>query len=350
MSSDERNQKFYPANRPNIIVTGGAGFIGSHLCESLIQNNNVICIDSLIASENYKNLETLLQSPNFYFIKHDINQPIDLLSFPELQNLKIKFQGIQEIYHLACPTSAKNFDQFKVDTLKANSLGMVNILELAMQYQAKVLFTSSSVVYGRRQSGQSSLKEIDLGQVDFTGGRACYDEGKRFAETICFTYRQKYNLDVKVARIFRTYGPRLALFDGQMVADFVLQAINNKPMIIYGDANFDTSLCYVSDIVEGILALMGSKENGPINLGHPQKYFLVDVAKKIIDATSSSSSVEYREPLVFMSPLGLPDISLAKEKLSWFPVVTIDDGLRRTIEYIKAHRLLFQPLVAKYEE
>jgi len=343
------SQKFYPAGRPNILVTGGAGFLGSHLCEILVRDNNVICIDNLLNSFNYHNIESLLQIPNFYFIKKDVNEPLDLLSMSELKNLKIKFQGIQEIYHLACPTSPKNFEKLKIETLKVNSIGMLNILELARTYQAKILFTSSSVVYGPRGKDNLYFKETDLGKVNFIGGRACYDEGKRFAETIMFTYQQTYGLKVKVARIFRTYGPRLALFEGEMISDFALQAINNEPLVIYGDESFDTSLCYVSDLIEGITSLMKSDESGPFNLGSPEKYRLVDIAKKIIEMTNSSSTIKFLPPLLFMTPLGLPDISLAKEKLGWFPVIRPKVGLSKTIEYVKAYKTLLSPLMGKYE-
>jgi len=354
------SQKFYPSGRPNVLVTGGAGFLGSHLCEILVRDNNVICVDNLLNPFNYHHIESLLRSPNFYFIKKDVNEPLDLLSMSELKSLKIKFQGIQEIYHLACPTSAKSFEKLKIETLKANSVGMLNILELARSYKAKMLFTSSSVVYGPRSAkprsaptqvgattGDDSLyfKETDLGKVNFIGGRACYDEGKRFAETMMFTYQQMYDLDIKVARIFRTYGPRLALFEGEMISDFALQAINNEPLVIYGNENFDTSLCYVSDTVEGMMALMKSSESGPFNLGASEAYRLVDIAKKIIEMTGSSSLIKFLPPLLFMTPLGLPDISLAKEKLGWFPVIRPKVGLLKTIEYVKTHKTLLSPMM-----
>lgn len=340
----------YQFPRKNILVTGGAGFIGSHLCEELVKENNVICLDNLVGGGgDIRNIEYLLQNPNFRFIKQDINQPFNLEEFPELQSFKIKVQGVQEIYHLACPTTAKNFMAMRIETLWANSIGTINILELAKKYQAKILLASSSVVYGPRKKDSPYFKESDLGAVNFVSPRACYDEGKRFAETCFVTYREMYNLETKIVRIFRTYGPRLALFDGQMISDFVLQALNNKPLIIYGDENFSSSLCYVSDIVEGMIAMMESKESGPINLGHPEEIKLTEVAKKIIALTDSQSQIEFREPLLFMTPLGLPDITLAKTKLNWFPVVGLDDGLAKTVEYIKANRMLLQPFVERYD-
>ncbi|MCD6471215.1 GDP-mannose 4,6-dehydratase [bacterium] len=342
-------ETFYPSGRKNIIVTGGAGFLGSHLCDALVKENNVICIDNFIGG-NLNNIKHLLQNPHFRFIKQDINQQFNLEDFPELKDFKIKVQGIQEIYHLACPTSAKNFMKLRLETLWANSIGVINMLELARKYKAKFLFTSSAVVYGPRDERNPYFKETDFGKVNFTSPRACYDEGKRFAESAIITYHEMTGLDTKIVRVFRTYGPRMPLFDGQMVPDFVLQALNNKPLIIYGDENFSSSFCYVSDMIDGLIRTMASKENKPINLGHPEKYKMSDLAKKIIEYTNSASEIVYKSPLLFMTPLGLPDITLAKEKLNWFPVIGIEEGLKKTIEDIKVNRFLLQPLVSKYDE
>jgi UDP-glucuronate decarboxylase len=343
-------QKFYAGEAKNVLVTGGAGFLGSHLCDRLIQDgNNVICLDNFIGG-NVNNIKPLLQNPKFRFINHDINKVIDFKVYPELNDFNISIRGIQEIYHLACPTSAKNFDKFRAQTLYANSIGTINMLEFAKFYKAKIIFTSSSVVYGAKKQNCPYFKETDLGDVNFIGPRSCYDEGKRFAETANIIYREVYGVDAKIVRIFRTYGPREALFDGQMVPDFVVQALNNKPMIIYGDENFCTSLCYVSDIIEGILAVMNSSEKGPFNLGDPQEYKLVDLANKIIKMTDSQSKIEFRLPLVFMTPLGLPDIGLIKEKIGWFPVTRIDDGLSKIVEYVKVNKMLLSPLISQYDQ
>jgi len=341
--------KFYPSSRKNILVTGGAGFIGSHLCDALVKEANVICLDSLIDPTAVNNIQHLLQNPNFRFIKHDINEVLDFSQFPELGPFKHEVRGIQEIYHLACPTSVKNFNELRIYTLHANSRGVINVLELARYFGAKVLFTSSSVVYGPRKKESPYFKESDFGMVNFTSPRACYDEGKRFSEAAMVTYREMYNMDTKIVRIFRTYGPRGKLFDGQMVPDFVLQGLTARPLIIYGDENFTSSLCYVSDIVEGMLAMMASEEAGPINLGGPEEVKLDSLAKKIIQMTGSESKIEFRERLLFMTPLGLPDITLAKQKLNWFPVVGLDKGLEKLIDYVKANRMLLEPLVEKYD-
>jgi UDP-glucuronate decarboxylase len=340
---------FFASGRKNVLVTGGAGFIGSHLCDLLVQDSNVICLDDFTSSQE-RNIDYLLQNPNFEFINQDVNQLIALEKIPELKRFNIDVQGIQEIYHLACPTSPKKFDNFKIKTLKTSALGIINVLELAIRYQAKFLFASSSVVYGPRRGENPKFQESDFGQVNFISPRACYDEGKRFAETCVETYRQVHNLDTKTLRIFRTYGPRLPLFDGHMVTDFVLQALNNKPLIIYGDKNFSSSFCYVSDVVEGIVRMMASSEHGPFNIGHPDEYKMVNLAEKIISKTKSSSEIIFKETLPFMTPLGLPDIALIREKLDWYPVIGLEEGLDKTIEDVTRSQVYFQPLMSEYDK
>lgn len=337
------------SQRKNVLVTGGVGFIGSHLCDELIKDSNVICLDDF-SSSRVENISHLLQQPNFEFIKHDLSKPIDFKEFRELDKFKVRFQGIQEIYHLACPTSPKNFNEMRIKTIRANSLAVINALELALEYKAKFLFTSSAVVYGPRFKNAPPFTEDYFGYVNFSGPRSCYDEGKRFAESVVNTYRDTYNLDTKIVRIFRTYGPRLSLFDGHMISDFVLQALNNKPMVIYGDQSFSTTLCYSSDMIDGILKMMKSNETGPINLGHYEEYKMADIAKTIQVSLNSSSPIVYKDPLLFMSPLGIPDITLAKEKLGWYPLVPLDEGLLKTIEYVRANQNILQPLISKYEE
>lgn len=326
----------------NILVTGGAGFVGSHLCEKLIKNNRVICLDNF-STGSVSNIDFLLQHPDFAFVKHDICQPVDMESFPELERFKIKFQGIQEIYHLACPTSAKGFDKFRAATLEANSLGIKNALDLAVKYKAKFTLISSSVVYGARSEQNKSFKEDDLGCVDHLTPRGCYDEGKRFAETMVNTYKEMHGLDAKIARVFRTYGPRERLFDGEMVPDFIIDATDGKDLVIYGDENFSTSLCYVDDVVSGLIKLMAAPAGtGPVNLGSNEDLKLVDVAKKIIEMTGSESKIVFNDPLLFMTQLGLPDVSRARELLGWVPLVRLEDGLQKTIDYTRAYKPLLQ--------
>lgn len=323
--------------KKNVLVTGGAGFIGSHLCETLLKNSKVICVDDFSNSAP-ANIEHLLKDPNFELLKFNINQNFQLEDFPELEKFKVKFQGVQEVYHLACPTSAKNFDQYKIETLLANSLGTHHVLELAVKHKAKVVFASSAVVYGPRRSDKETFKEDDLGLVDNLSPRSCYDEGKRFAETMVATYVQVNKIDAKIARLFRTYGPRLKLFDGQMISDFIVDAIRGQDLVIYGDETFSSSLIYVSDMVDGLLKLMTAPAGiGAVNLGDDRVYRLYEVAEKIIEMTGSKSKIRFEKPLAFITPLGIPNIGKAKEELGWMPLVSLEDGLKRTIEYTVAY-------------
>ncbi|MBI5655075.1 GDP-mannose 4,6-dehydratase [Candidatus Uhrbacteria bacterium] len=327
-------------DKKNVLVTGGAGFIGSYLCEHLLKDSRVICVDNFVTSQE-SNIDHLLKNQDFEFIRHDFNTPFDPEIFPELARFKIKFQGIQEIYHLACPTSPKKFDQFKIQTLLANSQAVKNALDLAVRYHAKIQLASASVVYGPRKPDNSPYKEDDYGMVNALSPRACYDEGKRYAETMFETYRQVYKLETKIARIFRTYGPRMPLYDGQMVPDFITDALDNKDLIIYGDETFKTSLTYVSDIVDAMVKLMAAPADiGPVNLGSDLDMPLVDVAQRVIEMTGSTSRITFEPPLLFMSQLGLPDITKAKEKLGWLPLVRLDEGLKRAIDYTVAHKSL----------
>lgn len=322
----------------NVIVTGGAGFLGSHLCERLLKEANVICVDNFTNS-SLENIRHLLQYPNFEFIKHDVTLPLDLEAFPELQKFKVTYQGVQEIYHLACPTSPKNFEQHKLQSLRANSNAMTATLDLAVRYRAKYVFASSSVVYGNPTDDKPYYEETYQGVVDHLSPRACYDEGKRFAETCVETYRQVYNLDAKIARVFTTYGPRMKLRDGLLVPDFILDAIEGRDLVIYGDDSLQTSLCFVSDMIDGMVRLMKAPPQlAIVNLGTDQMVRMVDVANQIIEMTHSSSQIKFEDPLVFLTKKGIPELSRAKEYLSWIPLVRLEDGLRRTIDYTIANK------------
>ena len=326
--------------KKNVLVTGGAGFIGSFVCEALLRDGHrVICVDNF-ATSDVKNIDSLLQNPNFRFIRLDVNQPFDLEQHTELAEYKLPFQGIQEIYHLACPTSIKNFDQFKIQTLLSNSIGNYYVLELAKKYRSKILLASSSVVYGARADRKTSVLETDQGVMDHLSPRACYDEGKRFAETMFETYRQVHDLDVRIVRIFRTYGPRMPLFDGQLIPDFILNALDGKDVVLNGGMNFHSALCYVTDVVDGMQRVMKAATNpGPVNLGSDVDLVLSEVAEKVIQMTDSTSKMVEGESFAFLSELALPNINRAKE-LGWFPLVRLEDGLRRTIEYLKANKYL----------
>ncbi|PIT86926.1 MAG: NAD-dependent dehydratase [Candidatus Magasanikbacteria bacterium CG10_big_fil_rev_8_21_14_0_10_43_6] len=324
--------------KKNIIVTGGAGFLGSHLCERLLKEGKVICIDDL-SNSSIQNIEHLLQYPDFEFIKLDVNSPIDLDSFEELDKFKVKFQGVQEIYHLACPTSPRNFESLKIHSLWANSKAMLNTLDLAVKYRAKYVFGSSSVVYGDPDPNDPDLSEEDEGIVQHLSPRACYDEGKRFAETCVETYRQVYSVDAKIARIFTTYGPRMKLRDGLLIPDFIISALEGKNLVIYGDGEMQQSLCYVTDMIDGLLRLMQSGPEIPIvNLGSDQMVRAIDVAQMIIGMTQSTSEIVFEDPLVFLTKKGVPDLRRAKDGLAWIPLVRLQDGLQQTIDFTIANK------------
>jgi UDP-glucuronate decarboxylase len=327
--------------KKNVLVTGGAGFIGSHLCDELIETSKVICLDNFISGDE-RNIDHLLSEPDFEFIKHDMIEPIDLEKLPELKKFKIEFQGIQEIYHLACPTSPLNFTDKKIATILSLSYGLKNALEMAVKYKAKFMHFSSSVVYGPRRPEINTISEENIGQVDFLSDRACFDEGKRFAETMVRTFQEQFDIEAKIIRPFRTYGPRMKLLDGQMIPDFIDSALENKNLIIYGDEKFDSSFCYVSDLVDASLKMMESNISGPINIGSDVNVNLTDLAKKIIRMIGSQSIVTYADPLIFLTPLCLPDITKARNELGWLPVVTLDNGLKKTIDDLRASKGLVE--------
>lgn len=329
--------------KKNVVVTGGAGFIGSHLCERLLKDAKVICLDDFSHSHP-TNIQHLLQYPDFEFIKCDVNYPINLEVYTELEKFRVKFQGVQEIYHLACPTSPHDFEKLKMKSLWANSSSMINTLDLAVKYHAKYVFTSSSVVYGNATDQKEVFKETDEGIVHHLSPRGCYDEGKRFAETCVETYHQVYGVDAKIARVFTTYGPHMKLSSGFLIPDFIINALDNKNLVIYGDENLATALCYVTDVVDGLVRLMAAEpEVKVVNLGHDQITKLVEVAKMIIQMTNSTSRVVFADPLVFLTRKGAPDLSYIKEVLGWMPLVRLEDGLAKMIDYTIANKeaLLF---------
>lgn len=326
--------------KENILITGGAGFIGSHLCERMLKKFNVMCLDNF-STGSERNINHLIQLPNFEFVRADISKGVDLEKMPELQKFQIKVKGFYAIFNLACPTSAKNFDIHKLSTLEANCAGVRNSLEFALKYKSRFVHLSSSVVYGSREVQDGKVKESELGIVDHLTPRGCYDEGKRFAETVVATYHQTHGTDYKIARVFRTYGPRQRLYDGEMIPDFIVSATQNKDLVVYGDKNFKTSLIYVADVVDGLEKMMDApKDLGAVNLGSDVDLKIADVAERIIKMTNSQSKIAYEKELPFITQLVLPNISKAKKELGWLPLVRLEDGLKKTIDYTLAHKEL----------
>lgn len=326
-------------DKKNIVVIGGAGFIGSHLCDELIKTSKVICIDNY-SSGDVNNITHLLQNPDFIFLRHDITEPIDLESFPELETFQVKFQGVQEMYYLASPTVQLGFEDFAVSTARANSVGVVNALGIAKRYDAKFLFGSTRSIYGDPLEGQTSFQEDYWGFVDPTSERACYNEGKRFGETLTSTYNHAYGLDTKIARIFNVYGPRMRPNSGRMIPDFIRAAIDKQDLTIYGDGTQQDSYCYVDDMVQGMMALMQSTINKPVNLGNPDTYQMIDIAKKVIELTESKSDIIFEEAISGLVRFASPDINRAKRYLGWFPVTPLEDGLRKTVEDMQGSQVL----------
>lgn len=328
-------------DKKNVLVAGGAGFVGSHLCDELIKTCKVICVDNFVTGSE-KNIDHLLSNPDFAFINYDLSNPLNLESVKELEKFKIQFQGVQEIYNLACPMSPRNFLNNRITTLDANSLVMRNLLDLAVKNGAKFLHFSSSVVYGARDVNNvgHKVKETELGLIDNLSDRSCYDEGKRFAETMTKCYRDVYKVDAKIIRLFRVYGPRMSMDDDQLIPDLISAALDNKDLIIPGDRNFSSSFCYVEDAVDAALKIMSSDIAGPINIGSDVDVNLTDLAQMIIKETESTSQINYSDSHLFMTELLLPDIYQARNELGWMPIVTLENGIKKTIFSLQANNRL----------
>jgi len=307
------------------LVTGGAGFIGSHLCMELLKKKNqVICLDNL-STGNKKNIQPFLSIENFRFIAGSVTD-FNI-------NLKLNQLQIHKIYHLASPASVTYFSEYPVDAADANSIGTKNLLELALKKRAKFLFASSSEIYGDPK--EHPQKEAYWGNVNPVGVRSGYDEGKRFGEAITMGYARQYNVDVKIVRIFNTYGPNSSPEDTRVIPRFVTQALRCMPLTVHGDGSQTRSLCYVSDLVQGIILAMESLETGPFNLGNPQEYRVIEIANKIIATVKSSSNITFVERTKDDPSRRKPDIALAQNKLKWCPKVSFDEGLKKTINYFK---------------
>jgi len=328
-------------DKKNVLVAGGAGFIGSHLCDELIKTCKVICVDNFISGSE-KNIDHLLSNPDFAFINYDLTNPLDLESISGLEKFKIQFQGVQEIYNLACPMSPRHFLDNRIAILDSNSLVTRNLLNLAVKNESKFLHFSSSVVYGGRDVNNvgRKIKESEVGLVDHLSDRSTYDEGKRFSETMVNCYRDVYKIDAKILRLFRVYGPRMSMEDEQLIPDLISAALDNKDLVIYGDHNFSSSFCYVEDAVDAACKIMSSDLSGPINVGSDVDVNMTDIANMIIRDTESSSQITYSEQKLFMSELLLPDIYKARNELGWMPVVTLENGIKKTIFSLQASNRL----------
>jgi len=305
----------------SILVTGGAGFLGSHLCERLLdQGHDVLCVDNFYTSTR-RNITHLLEHPNFELLRHDVTFPL--------------YVEVDEIYNLACPASPIHYQRDPVQTTKTSVHGAINMLGLAKRTGASILQASTSEVYGDPEIHPQT--EAYWGNVNPVGIRSCYDEGKRCAETLFFDYRRQHDTKIKVARIFNTYGPRMLPDDGRVVSNFIMQALQGQDITIYGDGSQSRSFCYVDDLVDGLIRLMnsGPELTGPINLGNPGEFTIRELAEKVIRMTGSASKLVYRELPQDDPTQRQPDITLARTELGWQPRFSLDEGLKPTIDYFR---------------
>ena len=300
------------------LITGGAGFIGSHICERLLdRGEEVLCLDNFFTGSK-RNIEHLLGNPRFELIRHDVIEPIVI--------------EVDRIYNMACPASPVHYQYNPIKTVKTNVMGAMNMLGLARRVKARILQASTSEVYG--DPHVHPQVEAYWGNVNTIGIRSCYDEGKRVAETLFFDYHRQNKVDIRVARIFNTYGPRMDPDDGRVVSNFIVQALRGEPITIYGEGQQTRSFCYVDDLVNGLIALMDCDDfTGPVNLGNPGEFTIAELAREVLAMTGSKSKIDYR-PLPADDPVRRqPDISLAKSKLNWQPAIPLKDGLKKAIAY-----------------
>nr|MDN4743615.1 SDR family oxidoreductase [Lachnospiraceae bacterium C1.1] len=304
-----------------ILVTGGAGFIGSHLCKRLVEEgNDVICLDNFFTGSK-RNIEKLLDYHNFELIRHDVTEPILL--------------EVDQIYNLACPASPVHYQYNPVKTIKTSVMGAINMLGLAKRVRARILQASTSEVYGN--PSVHPQPEEYWGNVNPIGIRSCYDEGKRVAETLFFDYHRQNGVDIKVIRIFNTYGPNMNTHDGRVVSNFIVQALKGEDITIYGDGTQTRSFCYVDDLVEGMIRMMNSRDGftGPVNLGNPGEFTMLELAEKVIGLTGSKSDIIHKKLPADDPTQRKPVIELAKKELDWEPTIALDEGLKKTIEYFR---------------
>lgn len=302
-----------------ILVTGGAGFLGSHLCERLVNlGHDVFCVDNLFTGSK-RNIQHLLTMPNFEFLRHDVTIPL--------------FAEVDEIYNLACPASPVHYQFDPVKTIKTNVHGAINLLGLAKRTGARILQASTSEVYGDPEIHPQP--EEYWGRVNPIGIRSCYDEGKRCAETLFFDYHRQHSVDIKIARIFNTYGPKMHPNDGRVVSNFIVKALKGSPISIYGDGSQTRSFCFVDDLIDGLVLLMNSsiETQGPVNLGNPSEFSILQLAEKVIQITDSSSELEFLKLPLDDPRMRQPDIYIASEVLGWQPKISLIEGIERTVDY-----------------
>ena len=304
-----------------ILITGGAGFLGSHLCERLLkEGNDILCLDNFFTG-NKNNIVHLIGRPHFELIRHDIINPIYL--------------EVDEIYNMACPASPVHYQFNPIKTIKTNVMGTINVLGIAKRTKAKILQASTSEVYG--DPDVHPQKESYWGRVNPVGIRSCYDEGKRAAECLMMDYRRQNSVNAKIVRIFNTYGPRMAVNDGRVVSNFIVQALQGKNITVYGNGNHTRSFCYCDDLIDGLIKMMNSADDffGPVNIGNPDEFTILQLARMIIDLTGGSSKIDF-QPLPADDPTQRkPDITLAQKKLGWQPKIALEQGLVTTIQYFR---------------
>ncbi|MBW1988732.1 MAG: SDR family oxidoreductase [Deltaproteobacteria bacterium] len=307
--------------KKRVLVTGGSGFVGSHLCDRLLADgHDVLCVDNFFTGSK-RNIVHLKDHPYFEVLRHDVTFPL--------------YVQVDRIYNLACPASPIHYQNDPVQTTKVNVHGSINMLGLARRVNARILQASTSEIYGDPEVHPQT--EDYWGNVNCVGPRSCYDEGKRCAETLFFDYHREHGLQIKVARIFNTYGPRMHVNDGRVVSNFVIQALKNQPITVYGDGSQTRSFCYVDDLVEGLVRLMESPAEitGPMNLGNPREFTILELAEKVIDLTGSRSPIRH-EPLPVDDPRQRrPDIGLAESTLGWKPKISLEEGIKKTVEYFE---------------
>jgi len=331
------------AERPNVLVIGGAGFIGSHLCEYLLTRANVICVDNYSSGQE-SNIDHLLSNPHFEFVRHDITEPLDFRHYPGVDRFKVGFIGVQEIYHLACAGSPRYYLAHPLEVMTASAQGTRNVLDIAVSFRSKVLFGSDILVYGKIEGDATQPNEEYRGDFDHLLPENWYAESKRYAESLIEAYRMQYSLTTKIVRLFGVYGPNMAINDGRVVPEYIQKALEGKPLVVPKDRSI-CSFCYIDDAVSGLTKIMELEESGRYNLGQSVAYQLSEVAQKIITKVGSSSQVvvdgdaaDADQHRAWVQQCQIGDTAKVRHDAEWFPLVLLDEGLDKTIDYLKSRR------------